>query len=845
MGGLNPLPVRGENIRGHRALRWLAALAVTVFSTSLATAADLPAFFSKHCFECHDSDSHKGGLDLTRLNTDWNDRKVAGIWEHIHDRVASGQMPPKKHTEQPSPTARAQFVASLQQELHAASSVRQQNDGRVVLRRLNRTEYEHTLHDLLGISVPLQDLLPEDNPIAGFDTVSVGLETSATHLVRYQQAAEKALDAALHGRPLKSTVTRVTGRQYLDGRLPVHRKGIDPFVRLDGDALVLHAVLYGDNSMQAPHPPIAGRYRIRASVRTVNTGGKPMSVLIGKRVDRFATEKLKHIVDIKDVPAGQTTVIEVETDLKYSNENQFIYFEGIGLPFFSELAKQRKDAPVGDDFAGPGLAVDWAELEGPLDIEVGYRRLFGGLPQLPTRIVEDQAAGKPVNDGWTKLPPMDGQFAKWPLIPVTTDAKGDADRLIRDFLPRAFRRPVSEALAGHYAKLVHTQLDAGERFDVAMRNGYKAILCSPYFLFFVEKSGALDGHAVAARLARFLWGSLPDDELTSLAASGQLLKPEVLRAQSERLLNHPKARRFTLDFTGQWLDLRKFLDMKPDDVYVEYDDHLAWSMPRESTGFFTEVLAKDLPTSSFLHSDWTFLNERLARHYGIPGVTGLELRRVALPPTAHRGGVITHASVLKMTTNATYTSPIKRGAWLLERIIGKPPPPPPPDVKAIEPDIRGAVTIREQLDKHKDVAVCASCHRHIDPPGFALENFDVVGGWREFYRVKQPPKDGRRVELANYPGKQVWLAKPVEAGGETDQGQAFANIDEYKQLLLKDPDQLARNLVQKTITYATGAEPQFADRVTVEKIVRDLRERNAGFRSLLHAVIQSPVFLRK
>jgi hypothetical protein len=223
----------------------------------------------------------------------------------------------------------------------------------------------------------------------------------------------------------------------------------------------------------------------------------------------------------------------------------------------------------------------------------------------------------------------------------------------------------------------------------------------------------------------------------------------------------------------------------------------------------------------------------------------MEVRKVTLPPTAHRGGVLTHASVLKLTTNATYTSPVKRGAWVLDRLVGKPPAPPPPDVKAVEPDIRGAVTIRQQLAKHKDVPACARCHIHIDPPGFALENFDVVGGWRDHYRVKQAPGTGRRVALANYPGKFVWVAKPVEAGGETDQGQRFTNIDEYKKLLLKDPDQISRNLATKLILYSTGADIQFADREIVEQIVRDNRQDKYGFRSLIHSVVQSRLFLEK
>lgn len=822
---------------------WPACVAIILAAAGAAPAELSPkvhAVFEEHCFDCHDADTKKGGLDLTALGQDWGNRPTFATWERVFDRVADGEMPPKKRT-QPTTAARAAFVKSLGTKLHDICATKQREDGRVVLRRMNRREYETVLHDLLGIATPLQKLLPEDNAVHGFDTVSSGLQTSATHLLRYQQAADEAIEAALPRGPITSTVTRWSGRKYLEGRLPVHRLGIDPFTRIDGDSFVLHSRLYGDNSMQAPHPPVPGRYRVRAAVRVVNTDGKPMSVLIGKRVDRFQTEKLMHIIDIQDVRAGETRVLEVETDLNYSNDNQFVFFEGLALPGFGDFKKQRGaqgKTPLPADFAGPGLAIEWAELEGPLKVDLGYQRLFGDLPKLP-RMPE----GKAVPADWEKWHP--NEFNSKPLVAQSQDPKADADRLLRAFLPRAFRRRVTETEAAHYVKIAHDQLAQGEPFDDAMRATYKAILCSAHFLNYVERPGALDDFAVAARLARFLWNSLPDEELTGVAAKGTLRQPDVLRAQTERMLKDRKAARFARSFTDQWLDLGKFLDMKPDDVYIEYDEHLAWSMPLETRRFFDEVLAKDLPTSSFFDSDWTFVNSRLARHYGLPEVSGLELRRVALQPEDRRGGVVTHASVLKLTTNASYTSPVKRGAWMLDRMFGTPPPPPPPDIEAVEPDIRGATTIREQLDKHKNVAACASCHVRIDPPGFALENYDVIGGWRERYRVKQGGAGTEQVELPHLPGRKVNLAKPVQADGETADGQPFRDFNEYKHIILKNPDQLTRNLAEKLIIYATGAEIDFADRSVMEQIVRDVKAKNHGFRSLVHAVIQSPLFLNK
>lgn len=807
-----------------------------------AASAEIPPsvkrVFATHCVHCHDDSTKKGGLSLESLKPDFSQPG----WVRVHDKLVRGQMPPAGEG-QPGPAEIRQVTDWLSQELSRATLAGRAQNGRTPLRRMNRREYETTLHDLLGIVVPLRDMLPEDNLIHGFDTLARGLETSASHLLSYQRAADRALAEALPTFPAASVAKRHSGKAYLESRLPVHRtSGIDPFVRVDGDTLIYHATVGGDMGMQAPHPPMPGRYRIRAAVRPVNNGDRPMTVFVGKRVDRFQAEKHLHIVDYFDIPAGKTTVIEVETDLKYSQGNQFIFFEALGLPSNGEVAKQRGadgGKPLPADFAGPGLATEWAELEGPLDVELGVRRMFGDLPREP-RMPE----GRSLPENWRSWP-VPGEFTKYPLMARSAAPTQDAERLIRSFLRLAFRRPPTEQQVAHHVAIVKQVMDQGDEFDDAMRAGYKAILCSSNFLYYIEPPGKLDDYAIAARLARLLWSSMPDDELFAAAERGELSTANGLRAQTERMLGDRRAERFIRTFTDQWLNLAGFLDMAPDGIYVEYDAMLAWSLPQESRAFFREMLRNDLPVSSVVQTDWTFLNERLARHYGLPPVQGTQLRRTALTSGSRRGGLITHGSILKMTTNASYTSPVKRGAWIMERIVGLPPDPPPPDVAAVEPDIRGANTIREQLDKHKNVAVCSQCHRQIDPPGFALENYDVVGGWRERYRVKQGGQGNDYVELANYPGRRVWLAKPVDARGETDDGQSFADIDEYKSLLLRDQDQLARNLGEKLVLYATGAEIDFADRAVIEQIVRDTKKSNYGLRSLLHAVTQSPLFLEK
>jgi hypothetical protein len=830
-----------RSVAGRSALVFLAAIGV-VAGRPACGLGPVPAgaqrFLAANCLACHDDAQATANLSVESLTDDFGDPR----WVRIHDRLAAGEMPPADET-QPEPAARQAFAAAVAGRVTEAVQARHAAEGRVVLRRMNRREYEHALHDLLGIATPLAGILPEDPLVHGFDTTASGLEISATHLLRYQQAAAAAIAAALPPYPLESKTVRWSGKQYLEQRLPVHRTGIDPFVRVAGDALVLHARLYGDNSMQAPQPAVPGRYRIRAALRPVGTGGKPMTVLIGKRVDRFQAEKLMNVVGYRDLPADTTTVIEAETDLKYSEGNQFIYFEGLSLPWFGDFEKARGakgKQPLEADFAGPGLLIEWAELEGPLGAGLGVKRLFGDLPRRP-RMPE----GREPPPNWTSWKPGQGEFNSYPLEVVSTDPKADAERLIRGFLPLAFRRPVPEELASRFVGVAHAGLDAGLRFDEALRAAYKAVLCSPHFLCFVERPGQLDDHAVAARLARFLWSSVPDEPLLEAAAAGRLTEPAGLRAEAERMLADPKSKRFVREFTDQWLDLARFLDMMPDEIYVEADGMLLWSAPEETRAFFARLLTDDLPAASIFDSDWTMLNERLARHYGIKGVAGAELRPVALRPEHRRGGVITHASFLKLSTNASYTSPVKRGAWVLERILGTPPNPPPPDVEAIEPDIRGATTIREQLALHKNVESCAACHRAIDPPGFALENYDVLGGWRERYRVKQGGPGIDQVELATLPGRKVNVAKPVEPGGEMRDGAAFPDLAGYKQLVLRDRDQIARAMVEKLVVYATGAPVDFADRAAVEKILADTKPRDHGLRSLVHAVIQSPMFLSK
>ena len=802
-------------------------------------------FADKHCVECHGPEVQKRKLRLDKLPLTLDDRDVAATWVKVLDRLARGDMPPKGQPRPPEKDTRV-VLAGLQQQLHDASLAQQRREGRVVLRRLNRTEYETTLRDLFGTQVEVKDMLPDDNESAGFDKVSAVLDVSSAHLLRYQDAAEQAIRSVIPNRPQAAMKERHTGKEITQ-KMKLFEPFLGKSVKLDGDTLVLYVRPYGHVPCATAPVPVAGRYRVRASVTAVGTNGKPLPVLLSCR-DFYGRED-NDVRAVLDAPADKPLIISGEYEMK---PRQVIVFTGWSLPTMREFDQTHKNKPL-DGYSGPGLAVQWVEIEGPLDAwpSPGYQRLFGGVPLKPQSVAQAIAEGRPVPPEPVKRP--DNWWIYDPLVMVPAKPREEAERLLRSFLPIAFRRPVAEELQQYYIKMVLAELDKKLSFPEAMIVGYKAVLCSPHFLFLVEsvddkraeKRTALDDYAVAARLSYFLWSSLPDEELLQLAAKGELTKPAVLRAQVERLLKDARARRFTANFAGQWLDLKHINATSPDpQIYVEFDDFLFWSMPRETEMFFEEILRDDRSLIDFVHSDWSYLNQRLAQHYGIPGVFGGELRKVKLPPDSHRGGVLTHASIMKVTADGTRTSPVLRGKWVLDRILGQPPSSPPPDIPSIEPDIRGATTIRQQLDKHRNTPACATCHRHIDPPGFALETYDAIGGWRDFYRGTRANRAGL-VDLANYPGRKIFRGLDVEKGFQTHDGRAFRDIHEYKQLVLADKDQLARNLAQKLLVYSTGADVQFADREVVEQLVARSREKNYGFRSLVHEVVQSRVFLNK
>jgi hypothetical protein len=514
--------------------------------------------------------------------------------------------------------------------------------------------------------------------------------------------------------------------------------------------------------------------------------------------------------------------------------------------------------PLAQPDGMPGVAFQWLEVEGPVadpNDAAGYRLMFGELPM--RRLDKGATGGVTLQIVAPPPSPGEGGGGRGRFGPRTQDVgvevvsdhpSEDASRLIRAFLARAYRRPAGEAEAKRFIELFNQQFKLGHGFTNSLLSVYTAILCSPGYLYIQEAPGRLDDYALATRLAMFLWNSPPDDELRSLAAAGQFGRPEVLRAQTNRLLNDEKARRFIEAFTDYWLDLRKIDDSSPSStLYNDYelDDPLKLAAVEETRLFVQELFNRNLPARTIVDADFAFLNERLAKHYAIPGVGGVAMRKVALPKDSVRGGLMTQASILKVTANGTTTSPVTRGVWIMERILGYHITQ-PAGVPAIEPDIRGAVTIRQQLDKHRADPTCASCHRTIDPPGFALESFDVMGGWRDRYRAFAEganPEPG--IGLSGQPFA-FHYALPVDSAGVLTDGRAFKDIREFKRLLLDHEEQtVARNLVSQLATYATGAPIGFSDRKQVQDVLDKSRGSGYGVRDIVHGIVESDLFRNK
>jgi hypothetical protein len=856
--------------------------ALLTVALALAAQSEPAAFFERHCTECHDRETKKGGLDLTALKPEYAKPDVFAKWVKVHDRIQSGEMPPKKQARPPAADVKA-VTDRLKQSLVQAERARLDAQGRTPLRRLTRAEYENTIRDLLDLDgIKLRDGLPADGMSFGFDKNSEALDLSHVNMTKYVEAADSALDMAIVTTPTPPA-RKV---QHVNMAKDVAH------ILCNGDAVLLTKDFKPDGYFPAPGE---GRHVDEGAHERMGCFNRDLPVGVFRHEDESFKPRFQEFTTIypgkyhlkasfwsfqwdkgqvlpsRGTEAARLTVVHLEEDGRGGLHPSTVigYYDAPSLaPKLQEfdLWLNPKDtfgfntaslAPTANyarkgraqAFTGPGISCDWIEVDGPIYDAwppAGHRLLFGELPFAEFKAKEYPGMRAPLRKTARvtvahQLNRPDPVKGVWTVASV--QPRVDADRLLAEFLPRAFRRPVDSEVVKLYVARVEERMKAGDCFESAMRWAYRAALCAPDFLYHVEPSGALDDPALGCRLSYLLWNSMPDATLRNLAAAGKLRDPKVLRGEVERMLKDPKSQRFIEDFLGQWMRLRQIAANDPDNkLYPEFSPYLQDSMVAETQAYFRELIDKNLHAGYLVKSDFAMVNEKLAVHYGIPGVTGPAIRRVSLPPDCPRGSFLTQAAVLKITANGTTTSPVPRGAFVMARLLGQPPEPPPGNVAAVEPDVRGATTIREQLEKHRTDPNCASCHAKIDPPGFALETFDVIGGQRTRYRSIGTGDKAPRGAIDPFIGIGFKLGPAVDASGTLPDGRLFAGIAEFQNLLAADRARLLKNLAEQFVRYSIGREVEFSDRDEIAGIVDRTMKQGGGIRTLLHEVVQSGLF---
>lgn len=805
-----------SNLGHHR----LAAFAIAVLflpSEALSLDRDVDAFLEAFCQDCHANGSSEGGFDVDALKRDLSQPQSFTTWQRIFDRVTQSEMPPEDAS-QPSKVQQTEFGERLGHHLREAHAERKAT----TLRRLNRREYENTLNDLFGTHLNLSDGLPEDGRSHEFDNIGQALSVSSVQIQAYLDSAEKVLDAAI-AKTTTPDASNVVRASYAETREAEKFLGKQWLKAADGAVVFFRRLGYPTGMLRDANVRQSGFYKVRVNGYAYQSS-HPVTFSVGATTFQRGADHPTY--GYFEFSPGDPATVELEVWI----ENRYmIQIEPYGIS--DSYAISRKGI---ENYDGPGLAINYVEIEGPITREFpsrGHRLIFDGMER---REVE------PRNPNTKKKSWYVPEFEI-----VLTDIAKQVEQSLSRVASAAMRRPVTSDEVGSYVDLFNAELAGGSTIEESLRTAVSAILCSSDFLFLRENAGVLDDFAIASRLSYFLTRTTPDETLLSMAAAGELTgNPEALRIQTERLINDKRFTRFIEDFADAWLDLRNLHFTSPDSkLYPEFDPFLRFSMAAETHAFLHHLIKQNLPVSNLIKSDFAMLNRRLAEHYGIDEVTHPDLRPVKLAPDSVRGGLLSQTSVLKVSANGTNTSPVVRGVWVMERILGEKPPPPPPGIAGVEPDIRGATTLRELLEKHRDLDTCRSCHQVIDPPGFALESFDPIGGWRERFRSiggGDPVKkevDGRKVRYR--------LGQAVDSTCQLPDGRRFSGYREFRDYLASQQDVLAKTLATKLLTFASGREMGFSDRDEIRRIVQKSRSQGYGIRDLIHLIVESEIFRHK
>ena len=821
-------------------------------------------FIDQSCAECHNGDTSEGGLNLKQLPWKFASQESRQQWVQIHDRIENREMPPD--AEDLSAEERRALLDVLSKAIRDADYSEVVAQGRGPMRRLNRGEYEANLREVLRLPhLDVREMLPEDREANQCNKSAKTLDISRVQLAAWLDVADTALRQAVASgvKPRESARHRLpatrmfAAAQTYGGREAMFYAKNSQMLTLTGadlarvrkenshDPKVELAIFRSPSWPYYGYPDTfraveAGAYRVRFSARAVRQVRNfrlrpawepaPMTFRARKRSGPDVSGDVRATGGVIDI---QPTAAVYETTVRLKRNETLEYsLLGLAVP----RAINPDDGPLYYDFppmppgGHPGIAFQWLEIVGPVD--------SSEWPPPSHKVLFDDLPIRPATGGRLKVDVVSERPAK------------DAVRLMQRFVRHAARQPVPNEAVEVYEKLVLAELERGIPLTEALLAGYSAFLCSGHFLYLQEPtaneaSHRPDDHAIASRLSHFLWNSRPDVTLTDHAINQQLRNRKVLQSEVDRLIGSKAFEQFVTNFTDYWLSLKDIRRDEPDvRLYPEYrfDDYLIESMESETRAFFAMMVRDNLPVTALIDTDFVLVNDRLSRHYELKPVSGSRLRKVELPQSSPYGGLITQAAIMKVTANGSTTSPVIRGVWIMERIIGDPPPPPPIAVPAVKPDIRGATTIREQLAKHTQDRLCAACHARFDPVGFALENFDVMGAWRDRYRSLGSGEEVTGIDRAGH-DYAYRVAESVDASGRLRDGATFRNITDLKALFLKAPRPLARNLLHRFTAYATGTPVRFSDRPVIEQILDRCRGNGFRTRDLIHGLVQSRIFL--
>jgi hypothetical protein len=765
----------------------------------------------RNCFTCHNAKLKTGGLNLETFATPESLTTDREKWELVLRKLQSGEMPPKG-LPRPSQTEIAAASRWIESQFDRADAAAKPYPGRVTARRLNRAEYNNTVRDLLGVNFRPADDFPQDDSGYGFDNIGDALSLSPVLMEKYLAAAETIARTAIFGlEDLKPTVVR---------HQPPYREGTDggdngrflpalSFTITDYDVtgLTLGSALHTMHSF-----PAEGDYEFRISPegnRPRPSDPFPVAIWIdGRQVQTINFEATDNPTGMEGL--DKTTIVHAPAGEHWIAVSALRQYEGLPAKYggLKPTALPDPPAPTRPSFAGRAN-------RGPRITDVSFRVNF----------IEISGPFHPN----TKPSPESLQ-----KIFVCREHTADCERrIVTSLARRAWRRPPAAREIAALQKLADDNRKSGGSWEESIAVATQALLVSPNFLFRIERDPkpgpegdaphTLAPFELASRLSYFFWSSMPDDELLRCAEQNTLRNPPVLESQVRRMLRDPKAKALVSNFGGQWLQFRSIESVKPDPVrFMAFNDYLRLSMIRETELFFENLLAHDGSIVDFLDANYSYLNEALAQHYGVPGVKGPEFRRVDLSG-AHRGGVLTQASVLTTSSYATRTSVVLRGKWVLDNLLNAPVPPPPAGLAVIDEAAVGSkASLRQQMEQHRTNTTCAACHARMDPLGFGLENFDAIGRWRE--------KDG---------------SFPVDASGTLPDGRSFNGPDQLKVILTANRDAFAQGLTEKLMIYALGRGLEPADRPAIRAIARQVSQNGYRISSVLLGIVNSVPFQQR